>query len=185
VGEQIRAEQRAKLEQQNSAGLTDEVAKLRTEIQSLRQAIAGGGTVATTPSTPVTPSQPKPETPATTPDTTVPDTTNATNPAVNLEDTNGKWVVDMLRTRCASCHNTTNAKGSYSLFNGSGAGNSGDWEMRKLTAADLILIDSVVYSNEMPKAPQPKLTNEEYLRWRGYLQSQSVPIRQFVRPLAK
>lgn len=190
VGENIRSQMRLEQATEATTGLLQEVRELRkefyglrTELLELKQAVYGGTTPTTTtttppePVTPTTPTEPDPTTTTTT--TPEPDpVTEPTPPATDPGDLNG-WALQLLATRCASCHNATKKSGDYYLFEAKQA--DGAWPTKALTANDLILLDEVLYANEMPKAPHKKLDQAEYSRMRAWRNTYTTAIRQLAR----
>lgn len=200
VGENIRQQMRLEQATEATTGLLQEVRELRkefyglrTELLELKQAVYGGtAPTTTTTTTPPTTTEP----PATTPPDTTPTTTTTTTeppatdppatdppatpepPAADPADLNG-WALQLLATRCASCHNATKKSGDYYLFEAKQA--DGKWPTKPLTANDLVLLDEVLYANEMPKPPHKKLDQAEYSRMRAWRNNYTTAIRQLAR----
>lgn len=168
VGEQIRQRQRAEALAQEQAGLVGEVQALRNELYELRRLLTGQGVapapVAPAPATippptPITPPPPVPELPA---------------PAEEGAITLSPWAVGLLADRCASCHNPNKASAGFVLFDK-------DLSTPILSAGKLVMIDQVIYSNEMPKAPKAKLVPEEYNKLRAEFDKFTQQIRAVIR----
>lgn len=146
--------------------IADEVRGVRAELAALRAQLAQGGTAP--PAAPPIP-------PAIPPDegtvSTDPPGANTTPLDPDME----RVAVGLLTERCAKCHSGPTSKGLFKLFEEDGL------TMVPITPGKLILIDQVTYANEMPKAPTPKLTADEYNRLRAWIQSYSQGIRQVAR----
>lgn len=189
VGSTLRYERKAKAAAETASSLVAEVQSLRGELAALRAAIAGDGVPATpakpakpqpSPPPPAKPADPpanQPENPTPAPQPAPEDTADPTiRPAADdLTD----WVWNMFSTRCANCHSGSTAKGNFVLFQ--------DDKVTKvpLTVSKLELIDQVLYSNEMPKAPVPKLNAQEYDQFRSWMQLQTKAIREVARSAIK
>lgn len=208
VGETLRAQRRASEALQATGGLTTEIVTLRQEVAQLRLAIAGGGGGAPQPqpapplaasqtyptpqpaTDPYAPQPQAPEVPAPAPQPMPPAPAPAPQPAPPpapapqpapppAGDELSSWGWTFLENRCASCHNARKASKGFSLFGAQNA--EGRYPRLPLTAGKLILIDTVLYSNEMPMPPQPKATAVEYNRFRAWMQTFVPSIRQVAR----
>lgn len=90
-------------------------------------------------------------------------------------DTLSQWSWNLLQRRCASCHNPATPKGDFVLFE------TDKVTHKPVTPGMLIMLDQVLYSNEMPKSPKPKLTAAEYNKLRAWIQQYTGGIRQVAR----
>lgn len=192
VGENIRAQMRLEQATEATTGLLQEVRDLRKEFLGLRaemfelRSAVYGTTTPTQPTVPTTPTEPTQPTepdapatedpPATPPQADVPD--DDTPAGVDDTDLN-KWALSLLATRCASCHNANKKSGDYYLFEAKQA--DGSWPTKALTANDLVLLDEVLYANEMPKPPHKKLDQREYSRIRGWRHKYTTAVRELAR----
>lgn len=182
VGENIRQAQRATAVQEEQKSLIGEVQALRQEVYALRTAIAGGVTVQTQPTQPALPPTPVPDPVEPPPSPEVPppapepaaeapvDALKAANTAVTLSPE----MTGLLRDNCAACHNPNKASAGFILFDK-------DLKTPIFTPAKLILVDHVVYENEMPKAPKVKFTGEQYSKLRADISKHTELIREVVR----
>jgi hypothetical protein len=176
IGEELRAKQREAALAEEQTGLITEVQSLRDELYALRQAITGqSGVVVPTPATvaPIPTAPPPVSTAATTPPVPAAATPVAVSP-IKLSP----WAVGLLADRCASCHNPNKSSAGFILFDK-------DLKTPILSGGKLILIDQVIYSNEMPLAPKVKLTPEEYNKLRAEFDLATEHIRVVARKCDK
>lgn len=190
VGENIRQAARAEAFTAEQRGLTTEVQALRQELFELRKALAGGFQVPVQPSPPPAPTPepdpvvppavevpgeppPVPELPLPAP-ATPGDALKAANTPVTLSPE----ITALLRDNCAACHNPNKASAGFVLF---------DKDLKKpfFTPAKLLLVDHVTYENEMPKAPKPKFTGEQYSKLRAEISKHTELIREVIRAVDK
>lgn len=183
VGEEIRARQRAEAFKAEQAGLIGEVQSLRTELYELRKALTGGqGVVVPPPVAPApagepTPAAPKPDAPvAPKPDVPLAPTPDPapgmplSNPTIKLSP----WATNLLAESCAGCHNPNKASAGFVLFDK-------DLKTPIFTASRLLMVDQVLYSNEMPKAPKAKFTPEQYNKLRAEMDEHTDLLREYLK----
>lgn len=188
VGSAMRHERNAKQAAETVTNLNAEIQSLRGELAALREAISGSAGPAK-PAPPAAKPAPAPAPAPAPPTTSPPPTTPAPTPSPEpgggdepiqpAQDQLTKWVWDKFQATCANCHSGSMAKANFQLFE--------EDKVTKvpLTVAKLQLIDQVLYSNEMPKAPVPKWNAQEYDTWRGWMQLQTKAIREVARHSAK
>jgi hypothetical protein len=176
VGQQARAELKAKAETDQAIDLATRVGQLADAVGRLEARIGAaspgqppqptGPPVAPTPDSgsPAQPAQPPPPPP--TPVVPAPSAGGGQPPAA---------VLAILTRNCVKCHTTpSKAGGGFNLF-------GADGKLVALSPLDKILIDQQVYSGDMPKNALQPLGAEDYSQLRAWLGEDQAAIEAAVK----
>jgi hypothetical protein len=167
VGDQMRAQARARTQAEAQQNLVDQVQKLAETVGRLEAVVGGQAPVQESP--PVV-QQPPPAVPPPTPQPPV--APPVAPPPQPGGDPVTAAAVAILQQKCAKCHTGATSKGDFALFDDAG-------RLAQVGPLDLLMIDHQTYSQKMP--PGKPLTDPEYQALRDWVGQTSEAIAASVK----